>query len=53
MDRNWVLAITYDNINSYFNRLDNATHRNRLDLNDMWNFDEKGFMMGRGGKVMS
>jgi hypothetical protein len=48
-----VLAIICGNINGYFNRLGNAGHRNHIDFNDMWIFDEKGFMVGHGGKGMS
>ena len=34
----------------FFKRFDEATHRNHTKPDDMWEFGEKGFMMGRGGE---
>ena len=50
MNRDRVMAINRGNINGYFNRLYDVIHRNHIDPQDMWNFDEKGFLMGQGGK---
>ena len=50
MDRDRVLAIDEHTINGYFSRLYDVIHQNHINPDDMWNFDEKGFLMGQGGK---
>ena len=35
---------------TFFERLQDCIRRNSIDPQDMWNFDEKGFMMGRSGR---
>jgi hypothetical protein len=51
MDRDQALAVNAKSLDEYFERLSECIARNHIDPGDMWNFDEKGFMMGgRGGK---
>ena len=35
---------------TYFGDLEDSIRRNEILPDDMWNFDKKGFIMGRGGK---
>jgi len=50
MDRDRVLAVNMKSLEEYFKCLNECITRSHIDPDDMWNFDEKGFMMGRSGK---
>jgi len=50
MDRNRVLAVNTKSLDEYFKRLNDCITRNHIGPGDMWDFDEKGFIMGRSGK---
>ena len=50
MDCYRVLSLNTGNLNGYFNRLYDVIHCNHIYPKDMWNFDEKGFLMGQGEK---
>jgi hypothetical protein len=50
MDRDRVLAMNAASLETFFEHLQDCISHNSIDPEDMWNFDEKGFMMGRGGK---
>ena len=50
MDRERALSCNKKNIESYFKRLYDVIHRYHIDPVDVWNFDEKGFLMGQGNK---
>ena len=50
MDRDRVLASNQESLELFFKRLYEVIRRNHIGPDDMWNFDEKGSMMGRGKK---
>jgi hypothetical protein len=52
MDRDRVLVMNAASLETFFERLqlEDCISRNSIDPEDMCNFDEMGFMMGRGGK---
>ena len=50
MGRDRVLASNQESLELFFKCLYEVIHRNHIAHDDMWNFDEKGSMMGRGGK---
>jgi len=45
-----VLAVNAKSLDEYFKRLSERITRNHINPDDIWNLDEQGFMMGRGGK---
>ena len=49
-DCNRVLALNKESLKTYFDNLERCISRNKILPEDMWNFDEKGFRMGLGGK---
>ena len=50
VDRYRVLALNEESLKTYFDDLEDHTRRNEIRLDDMWDFDEKGFLMGAGGE---
>ena len=50
MGRDRVLASNQESLELFFKRPYEVIYRNHIAPDDMWNFDEKGFMMGCGGK---
>ena len=50
MGRDRVLASNQESLELFFKCLYEVIHRNYIAPDNMWNFDEKGFMMGHGGK---
>ena len=53
MDQDRVLASNQESLQLFFKRLYMVIHRNHIGPDDMWNFDEKGFMMGLGRSRMN
>ena len=47
VDRDRVLALIEESLKTYFDDLEDCLRRNEVLPNDVWSFDEKGFMMGR------
>ena len=50
VDRYRVLALNEESLKTYSDDLEDRTRRNEIRLDDMWDFDEKGFLMGAGGE---
>ena len=50
MDRDRVLALHEVSLKTNFDDIEDCIRRKEILPNDMWGFDEKGFMMGRGGE---
>jgi hypothetical protein len=53
MDRDRVLALNTASLENFFERLQDCIRHNNIDPEDMWNFDEEGFMMGVVERRMS
>jgi transposase-like protein len=49
-ERSRIVAVTTKGVQDHFKKLYGVIHRYHIDPKDMWNFDEKGFLMGQGGK---
>jgi hypothetical protein len=49
MDIQRLLALDSNIITTYFNKVAELRHQYRIELDDMWNMDEKGFQMGQCG----
>jgi hypothetical protein len=45
-----MVSCTTKGVIDHFKRLYDVIHRYHIDPEDFWNFDEKRFMMGQGGK---
>ena len=50
MDWDRVLALNQKSLELLFKHLYEVIHCNHIAPDDMWNFDEKSFVMGRGGE---
>ena len=49
MDRERMLAQNPEKLEDFFKRLSDCITCEKIDPEDFWNFDEKGFQMGKGG----
>jgi hypothetical protein len=49
-ERSRIVSVTTKGVQDHFKKLYGVIHRYHIDPKDMWNFDEKGFLMGQGGK---
>jgi hypothetical protein len=49
MDRDRVPAVNAKSLDQYFERLNECITRSHIDPDNIWDFNEKGFMMGSGG----
>jgi hypothetical protein len=48
MDRKRYYSATAESVNEYFDELEDLIRRRSIEKNDIWNFDEKGFSVGKG-----
>ena len=53
VDRDRVLALNEECLKTYIDDLEDCIRRNEILPDDMWNFDEKGFMMSVRGRRMN
>ena len=49
MDRERMLAQNPEKLEDFFKRLSECLTSHKIDPENFWNFDEKGFRMGKGG----